>query len=136
MVHEMLMHECGKLEKVRPAHSVNLSIVATRRLISAGVDGAVYEWRVATMRRERENVLKVSATLAAYSLEFARPRCHCAVCETHVHLLQFHAKPQTRRLHHAAINPCRAQCSEQSVVLDKYVRLLAGLQLCMRHHHS
>ena len=32
----------------------------TRRLISAGVDGAVYEWRVATMRRERENVLKAS----------------------------------------------------------------------------
>ncbi len=29
-----------------------------RRLISSGVDGAVYEWRVATMRRERENVLK------------------------------------------------------------------------------
>ena len=32
------------------------------------MDGAVYEWRVATMRRERENVLKVS--LADYKTIF------------------------------------------------------------------
>lgn len=29
------------------------------RLASTGVDGAVYEWRISTMKRERENVLKV-----------------------------------------------------------------------------
>lgn len=29
------------------------------RLASTGVDGAVYEWRISSMRRERENVLKV-----------------------------------------------------------------------------
>jgi hypothetical protein len=28
------------------------------RVVSAGADGAVYEWRLSDMRREKENVLK------------------------------------------------------------------------------
>ena len=49
----------------------------TRRLISSGVDGAVYEWRVATMRRERENVLKVIANLQSIHPSSAVPHCRC-----------------------------------------------------------
>jgi hypothetical protein len=28
------------------------------RVVSAGADGAVYEWRLSDLRREKENVLK------------------------------------------------------------------------------
>ena len=42
-----------------PAFAADYTTATTCRIISAGVDGAVYEWRVSTMRRERENVLKV-----------------------------------------------------------------------------
>lgn len=32
------------------------------RLVSAGADGAVYEWKVKDVKREKENVLKVSSS--------------------------------------------------------------------------
>ena len=30
------------------------------KLVSGGMDGAVYEWRIKDLKREKENVLKVS----------------------------------------------------------------------------
>ncbi len=33
-----------------------------QRLVTAGADGAVYEWRLQDFKREKENVLKVSPT--------------------------------------------------------------------------
>jgi WD40 repeat protein len=33
-------------------------------LVSAGADGAVYEWRLKDLRREKENVIKVSPLVA------------------------------------------------------------------------
>ncbi len=32
------------------------------KLVSAGVDGAVYEWRLKDFKRSKENVLKVRLT--------------------------------------------------------------------------
>ncbi len=44
---------------LEPLHVAVTCTLRSHRIISSGVDGAVYEWRVSTMRRERENVLKV-----------------------------------------------------------------------------
>ncbi len=41
------------------------------RLISAGVDGAVYEWRLKDLKRDKENVLKG----CNYATVLATPDC-------------------------------------------------------------
>lgn len=43
------------------------------KLVSAGVDGAVYEWRLKDFKRSKENVLKVIAHYVA-----AGALCGCA----------------------------------------------------------
>ena len=37
------------------------------RLLSAGADGAVYEWRLADLRRTREHIVKVLPSLLPLS---------------------------------------------------------------------
>jgi len=38
------------------------------KLVSAGVDGAVYEWKLKDFKRSKENVLKVTLTTCSCSL--------------------------------------------------------------------
>lgn len=41
------------------------------KLVSAGVDGAVYEWRLKDFKRSKENVLKVYAAQVLFEEQVA-----------------------------------------------------------------
>ena len=48
------------------------------KLVSAGVDGAVYEWRLKDFKRSKENVLKVLAALDIAGITGRRGTAHVA----------------------------------------------------------